>query len=100
MYQQASFDKEIKYLKMNKVLKDVSLIKLHLFPDEGLLRVGGRLQHFASDYEEKHPLILTSQGHLAVLLVRDAHLKSLHGGTQLILSTLRIRYWSTQPASE
>ena len=93
LIQRDSFSSEIKYLKHNKPLKDVNLTKLHPFLDKGLLRLGGRLQHSDLDYEEKHPLILPSKSPLNMLLIRLVHLKTLHGGTQLTLSTHRSRFW-------
>ena len=44
-------------------------------------------------YEEKHPLILPAKGNLVALMVRDMHQRTQHGGTQLTLRNLRLRYW-------
>ncbi|KMQ90403.1 hypothetical protein RF55_9844 [Lasius niger] len=60
---------------------------------EGLIRVGGRLEHSPLAYEEKHPIVLAKTNHLSLLLVRDAHSRTLHGGPQLTRSVLTRRYW-------
>lgn len=60
---------------------------------KGLIRVGGRLELSTLSYEEKHPLLIPNNCHLAVLLIKEAHEKTLHGGVQLTLSTIRQNYW-------
>jgi hypothetical protein len=44
----------------------------------GLLRVGGRLQHSNLSYDVKHPLILPSKHHLVKMLVVHYHQTSHH----------------------
>ena len=58
-----------------------------------LLRVGGRLAHFLLEEDAKHPLILSANCHLTSLIIQDAHQRTLHGGIQLTLATLRRQYW-------
>ena len=89
------FKEEIDTLEKGKLLrKSSSLRSLNPFlsPD-GILRVGGRLQHSSITYDEKHPAIIPKDSHLASLLIRDAHIRTLHGGAQLVQSTLRQKYW-------
>ena len=57
-----------------------------------LLRVGSRLPHSLLEENAKHPLILPADYHFITLLIRDAHHRTLHGGTQLTLATLRRQY--------
>ena len=61
--------------------------------NEGILRVGGRLQNAPLSQEEKHPAILPNKSHLSELLIRDAHQRTLHGGPQLIQSHLLRTLW-------
>ena len=61
--------------------------------DDGLLRVGGRLQHSSLGYDAKHPLILPATSNLTALVIRSEHLRLLHGGPSLLASTLVRRYW-------
>ena len=58
-----------------------------------LLRVGGRLSYSLFEEDAKHPLILPADCQLTTLLIRDANHRTLHGGTQLIFSTIRRQYW-------
>ncbi|KAL0101900.1 hypothetical protein PUN28_018452 [Cardiocondyla obscurior] len=70
------------------------LLKLTPYIDgDGLLRVGSRLDNAAIDYECKHSLLLPKDSPITSLIIHDAHLKMLHGGTQLTLSCLRTKYW-------
>ncbi|XP_043284946.1 uncharacterized protein [Venturia canescens] len=59
----------------------------------GTLRVGGRLQHSTLNLEAKHPAILPRHSTFTTLVIADAHLKTLHGGTQSTLTLLRSSYW-------
>lgn len=99
--QQLDFPHEIKQLEDSRSLPARSpLLPLRPFLDhEGLLRLGGRLQHALLPYAEKHPLILAKDNHLSLLLVREAHEASLHGGPQLTRSLLLRRVWILQAAT-
>ncbi|XP_046145649.1 uncharacterized protein LOC123988934 [Osmia bicornis bicornis] len=70
------------------------LSRLTAFVDrDGILRVGGRLQHAPLDSDARHPAILPRESILADLLIKDAHLRTLHGGTQATLAHLRRSHW-------
>ena len=58
-----------------------------------LLRMGGHLSHSFLEEDAKHPLILPADYYLKTLLIRDAHHRTLHGGTPLTLAILRRQYW-------
>uniref|UniRef100_A0ABD2WTZ1 Integrase catalytic domain-containing protein n=3 Tax=Trichogramma kaykai TaxID=54128 RepID=A0ABD2WTZ1_9HYME len=60
---------------------------------ENLLRIGGRLQNSNLSLDERSPYVLPHNSFLSLLLARDAHSRSLHGGTQMTLSRLRRRFW-------
>ncbi|XP_076660370.1 uncharacterized protein LOC143363708 [Halictus rubicundus] len=60
---------------------------------QGVLRVGGRLDHAAVSFDQRHPVIVDRQSPLAPLLIRSAHLRTLHGGVNLTRATLRLRHW-------
>lgn len=69
------------------------LNRLNPFLDsEGIVRIGGRLHNAPISYDEKHP-ILIPRHQVGELLASHAHLRSLHGGLQLTMHTLRQRYW-------
>ena len=68
--------------------------QLDLYSDEsGLLRCGGRLQHANIPFGAKHPILLPEHHHLISLIIRDCHLRVLHGGVKQKLSELRSRFW-------
>ena len=99
-----AFSEELKTLRYNKTKKDEDPVRplptksklANLVPfldDNGIVRVGGRLKHSKLAYEMKHPAILPSHHHFTDLLLQFEHLRSGHGGPQLMLSTLLERYW-------
>ena len=76
------------------VSKQSKLAKLSPFMDDkGIMRVGGRLENANLPYSQKHPVILPSSNFLTSLIVHDVHMKTLHGGQQLMMATLRSEYW-------
>lgn len=96
--EQDAFIDEIEDLKANKNVKSSSKLKtLNPYLDEdGILRVGGRLRNSVLPEHSKHPIILKNKSKLTYLIVADAHKRTLHGGTQLVLSYLRSKYWILQ----
>ena len=63
--------------------------------EEGLLRVGGRLQESNLPYEAKHPFIVPARNHVTTLLVRHTHgVTCKHAeGVNAVLAELRQKYW-------
>lgn len=92
--QRNSFANEISALAHKKPLPRRSpLLPLNPFVDQdGVIRVGGRLRKSFLPWETKHPAILPKHP-VSDLVIRDAHLLSLHGGTQITTYTTRQRYW-------
>lgn len=77
-----------------EVSKSSSLKSVTPFIDQdGVLRVGGRLKNVALDDDVRQPLILPRNAPLTHLVVADAHRRTLHGGVQLTLATIRREYW-------
>ncbi|XP_070529049.1 uncharacterized protein [Cardiocondyla obscurior] len=93
--QRSYFHSEIQsILKGERLSKSNELIKLTPFLDQdGLLRVGGRLQNAHLNLDTTHPLILPKKSPLTTLIIDESHLKILHGGTQLTLGYIRSKYW-------
>ncbi|XP_058826841.1 uncharacterized protein LOC131686863 [Topomyia yanbarensis] len=60
---------------------------------EGTVRVGGRLRNAVLTDAKKHTIVLSAKHPLAVVLPSFHHLKLLHAGPQLLLSTLRQKFW-------
>ena len=59
----------------------------------GLLRVGGRLNHAPLETDVKHPIFLPKHHHIAKLIVRHYHQISGHSGIEHVLSLIRQKYW-------
>ncbi|XP_011883895.1 PREDICTED: uncharacterized protein LOC105571038 [Vollenhovia emeryi] len=60
--------------------------------DNGVLRVGGRLRNAPLPYDVRHPVLLAPHP-VVRLIISHFHEKTLHGGTQLVLSALRKEFW-------
>ncbi|XP_029170330.1 uncharacterized protein LOC114940017 [Nylanderia fulva] len=95
LIQSKTFTEDIRKLQNGAALPSrSSLQKLNPFLDsEGLLRVGGRLRHANLPYDATHPPILPSESAFTLLVVDDHHQRTLHGGTQMTLCSLRREYW-------
>ena len=93
--QSSFFGPEIKNLNLKKEVKPTSkILQLHPFLDlRGILRVGGRLHKANLPESVKHPIILPHNHHLTDLIIQDCHLTTLHGGFQLIWTTLKQKFW-------
>ncbi|XP_025157695.1 uncharacterized protein LOC112589293 [Harpegnathos saltator] len=89
------FAEELGRLKRGGALMVGSALRpLNPMMDErGLLRVGGRLQFSALPIDARQPVLLPRRSRLATLVVRDAHERTLHGGVQLTLLTVRREFW-------
>ncbi|XP_033221034.1 uncharacterized protein LOC117175436 [Belonocnema kinseyi] len=64
-----------------------------ILDSEGVLRVGGRLRNSDLNYGQKHPILLPQNHNVTALIIRDQHLKLLHGGSQATLNATRNNYW-------
>ena len=63
--------------------RPVSYTHLDVYKRQGILRVGGRLQHSQLSYASKHQIILHPHSHLSKLITENEHLRLLHSGVQL-----------------
>ncbi|CAK1594516.1 unnamed protein product [Parnassius mnemosyne] len=91
-----SFTTEYEQLKEKGYLniKSSKLKSLCPFLDKnGIMRIRGRLEKSELDEQVKHPIVLPHSCHLTLLIVADAHEKTLHGGPQLMANYLRSAYW-------
>ena len=80
---------ELKNLKTPK-----SMRKLHpILDNDGILRVGGRLENAPVEYETKHPIILPYRHHVTDLIVLQHHQRVGHLGQEYVLASLRQLYW-------
>jgi hypothetical protein len=89
-----SFAAELKALQENLPLPERSKIaRFNPFLDEGLIRLGGRLQFATLPREQRHPLLLDGQHHFTRLLILQTHIRLHHLGVRIILAELREEFW-------
>ena len=93
--QKVYFNKEIQTLLSNKLLNRKSfLLSLTPFVDnDGLLRVGGRLQLSKYQYNKRHPILLPKNDHLTNIIFIHEHKRLLHASPKLLLNSIRETYW-------
>ncbi|KRX69980.1 hypothetical protein T06_14245 [Trichinella sp. T6] len=91
--QREAFEKELAAVQSGRN-PESKLARFNPYLDEnGLLRVGGRLQNSDMDAERKHPILLPSTHLVMMLLIKRVHERSLHAGTEQTLTDLRQRFW-------
>ncbi|XP_067932830.1 uncharacterized protein [Watersipora subatra] len=70
--------------------KEKSLIKLNpKIDDEGIVRVGGRASASTLSYQQKYPIIIPKNSHLAYLLTVRYHKQISHLGKRSTLAAIR-----------
>jgi len=89
-----SFYDEIEAIKDGKAVKSSINSYLPFLDENGILRVGGRLEkaHHLKQ-TAKHPIMLPKGNILSSLLISDHHIRNLHSGQTLTLASLRQEYW-------
>ncbi|XP_055910779.1 uncharacterized protein LOC129945147 [Eupeodes corollae] len=60
--------------------------------EQGVLRVGGRLENARIPFEQKHPVILHKNHPLTNLIVNECHLSNLHAGMRQMTYQLSLHY--------
>ena len=94
--QTTHFSEEVKLVGAGQLISGRSPI-YRLDPivgDDGVLRVGGRLESAPFDTGSKHPAILPKDNHVGMLIVRDVHgVQSQHSGSEHVPSLVRQQYW-------
>lgn len=101
LVQRQEFSKEYHDLLNSRSVDSKSkILKLNPYLDvNGTIRVGGRLKHSSFNFEKKHPAILPGRHILAKLIATQEHLRLLHAGPQLLLASIRERFWPTSGRS-
>ncbi|XP_029669884.1 uncharacterized protein LOC115239482 [Formica exsecta] len=89
--QAENFKKELAAIEKGKSLPTRSqLTRLTPFRDpQGILRVGGRIKRALLSYNARHPIILPGESNITRLIIEAYHRRTLHGGMQLTLSSIR-----------
>ena len=70
---------------------------LHVFEDDdGILRVGGRIDNAPLPYETKFPILLPRRHHFTYLIVYNSQGTVKHNWIRETLTKLRLEYWVTK----
>lgn len=93
--QHLTFKDDLKELQRQKSVTKQSRLKyLNPFIDnEGVLRVGGRLNNAKLSYDNQHQMILSNENHFSRLILKHIHRENLHCGPLTLLNTSRQRFW-------
>ena len=92
--QNEAFATEMTCLKEGKAVPASSTAhSLGVFLDDGLLRVGGRIQNARAKYDTRHPALLPKDHPLSRLILNSTHVKYLHAPVETTISAVRERYW-------
>lgn len=96
--QATAYAREIKDISEGKSIHQSSNIKNSnpILDENGYLRVGGKLQNASLPYECTHQLVLSPENHFTKLIIFHEHQRILHAATQLLIASLRQRYWITR----
>ncbi|XP_065094041.1 uncharacterized protein LOC135714581 [Ochlerotatus camptorhynchus] len=68
-------------------------LKAFLDPEDGVLRVGGRIKRAFIPYDSRHQMLLPAKHPITEALVRHLHLENLHIGQKGLLAIVRQRFW-------
>ncbi|XP_015120508.1 uncharacterized protein LOC107043488 [Diachasma alloeum] len=93
--QAEGFAENVTSLRESKCVARASpLYRLVPFIDSrGIICLTGRLQKSFLEKDFKHPAILPSRSRFTELVLQQIHPQTFYGGVQLMLATLRRRYW-------
>ncbi|XP_055585018.1 uncharacterized protein LOC129737879 [Uranotaenia lowii] len=93
--QQETFPEEWKCLAEGKDVHRSSPLRWFVprISLENLIRVGGRLGKSEASEDTKHPIVLPAKHPFTVMLYEHYHQKLMHAGSQLLLSSVRLKYW-------
>ena len=69
------------------------ITRFNPFLEDGLIRLGGRLQCAGLSTDLCHPILLNGKHHFLHLLIWQTHIRLHHLGVRIILSELREEFW-------
>ncbi|XP_055618639.1 uncharacterized protein LOC129763518 [Toxorhynchites rutilus septentrionalis] len=94
LVQRESFRPEIEALMSGAETKHrLNGLKAFFDPEDGILRVGGRIKRAFIPYDSRHQMLLPAKHPITEALVRHLHLDNLHIGQKGLLAIVRQRYW-------
>lgn len=71
------------------------ILNLNPFTVNGVIRVGGRLRNSNFTFNKKHPMLVSPKHLICKMIFDTEHLRLLHAGPQMLLSSIRQKYWPT-----
>ncbi|XP_062704134.1 uncharacterized protein LOC134286524 [Aedes albopictus] len=96
LLQQQCFPDEWKRLQSGQHVAKGSRLRWFypmLFSNDNVIRIGGRLGQSTLHDDFKHPILLPGAHRLSTLLLASYHLRLLHAAPQLMVNTVRLKYW-------
>jgi hypothetical protein len=88
------FGPELQALQEGIPLPHGSLVaRFNPFLEDGLIRVGGRLQYADLLRKQIHPVLLHGSHHFTAVLIMQTHIRLHHLGVRIVLSELRDESW-------
>jgi len=94
--QRETYSNDIDKLRANPTKRtNGDLRKLSPILNDGVLRVGGRLENALIPESQKHPIILPGSHHVTKLLLRHHHTALGHSGSDMVLNSVRKQFWVT-----
>uniref|UniRef100_A0A182VTE1 DUF5641 domain-containing protein n=1 Tax=Anopheles minimus TaxID=112268 RepID=A0A182VTE1_9DIPT len=94
MVQREAFQEEILALMDDSnTNRRLNGLKAFLDPDDGIIRVGGRIKRAIIPYDSRHQMLLPAKHPVTEALVRELHINNLHIGQRSLLAIVRQRYW-------
>ncbi|GFW19476.1 transposable element Tcb2 transposase [Trichonephila clavipes] len=95
--QMQHFREEINMLNRKQILKNSKFYSLRPYLDvQGILRIGSIINEDKFHSHEINPIIIPKESKFTELIVKEKHLRLLHGGVTLTLSQIRRKYWIPQ----
>ena len=94
--QRKYFSDELQSLSTGKTVKGSSrLVSLDPLDNNGIIRVGGRLNYAPIEFSRKHQILIPHNSNVAALLIDYFHTILGHVGRLNVLSMLQEKYWIT-----
>lgn len=88
------FSELISDLRLGRVPPHITVSSLRPFMnDQEVICVGGRLLQSDLSDAEKHPMLLSKESHLSLLIARHWHLVTCHSGPRVITSLITRKFW-------
>ncbi|XP_015377915.1 PREDICTED: uncharacterized protein LOC107172149 [Diuraphis noxia] len=93
--QAESFPNETSSLKAGRLVHRSSCLRAlsPFIDDQGLIRVGGRLNNAEVPYNTRHPVVLSSKSSITKLIFQYEHRRLMHIGPQALLAHISCNYW-------